>query len=748
MAETCGPANKTITTPTHAASSQSATLPPQHSEITTTTTTTVPPSTTTVTNITVTTTNASPRLFRTRWTARPVCPSAALQFLLSACLSSPLPSSLPHHSSRITNLDIDTAVEMATPPLSSSPVLTRGSRRQQHDHANIPPSSPPPFLGERRSLKRTASASSSIDPDSPSARPSKRRAVRSQLKRCNSTSQSEVGNENARPLTVPVTPSKILKRTPSLLPAIDFQPSPPRGSSRSYLDQPLSEMLHDIPLKKENHYPTPLPTSEISIPTSPTRNAATAATRSGLGRANSAISELRGPLASVPTVVLPKDPTPVTFGRSANKCTYLLSKSHLVSRVHFKVCYLGYGLRKEVEVHCVGFNGAKIHCKGDIYELGYGDKFWSQSGADIMLEIADARVVIRWPNEFLSPTSPLSPAVRPVVLDHETFPFPPEYDEALDTKQNRWPTEGVDKFNGFTGDPVAKLGNPRARHGLLAAAAFSEPAPLRLSPGIWSAAPESPCPRPRQNRLVSPNHQALQSPSCNPAVTQSPFNPFLSMTSQATFTLYEDEDDDVNPIVELPIEQAEDDGFILRESEKPEAHNVELDMMDQEEDDENDFEEVVFDEDDEEDFENSRETILSTTPKKAYKMHKLDESVKQDPLSPKSKQSITKHLTNQLAFSRLASTPLSNLFKSLPTAVIDKVSLEFIQGLLTSVACIGEIKREGKDASGKPLEAEYYYIADMDDDEDRKAIIGSLAKPSLRACRKVHKQYFWKKPKV
>ncbi|KAF3905148.1 hypothetical protein ABW21_db0208772 [Orbilia brochopaga] len=639
---------------------------------------------------------------------------------------------------------------MATPPLSSSsPAFLRA--RRQHD---IPPSSPPIPLGERRSLKRTASSSSSsIDPESPSTRPSKRRAVRSQqLKRAHSTTSThEVGIENVRPPAVPVTPSKVLKRTPSLLPAIDFQPSPPRA--RPPYDQPLSEMLQDLPLplKKENQYPypTPLPTSEITVPTSPQRIPAVPVARSGLGRTSSAISELRGPLASVPTVVLPKEPTVVTFGRSANKCTYLLSKSHLVSRVHFKVCYLGHGLRKEVEVHCVGFNGAKVHCKGDTYELQYGDKFWSQSGADIMLEIADARVVIRWPNEFLSPTASLS-SVRPVILEKSNFPFPEWYQESLDEKTPRWLTESVDKFSGFTGDPVAKLGNPRARTGLLAsaaAAAYCEPAPLRLSP-LWSAAPESPCPRPRQNTTT------------NTAVTASPYNPFVSMTSQATFTLYEDEED-VSPIQEITAED-----YVLRDSEKPED-NPEIDMVDtidtdphsDSDEDEilealglkfhNDSDEEQQEEVDAEDEENHREIVLSTTPKKTYQMHKLDEElVSQDPLSPSSKLSITKHLTNQLAFSRLASTPLSTLYKSLPAAIVDKVTMEFVQGLLGTVGCIGEIKREGKDASGKQLEAEYYYLAEADDDEDRKAIVGSLAKPSLRACRKTHKQYFWKKPKV
>ncbi|KAF3937323.1 hypothetical protein ABW19_dt0202780 [Dactylella cylindrospora] len=631
---------------------------------------------------------------------------------------------------------------MATPPLSSSPALATRVGLRQHDA--VPPSSPPPFLSRRKSLKRSASSSSSIDPESPSSRPAKRRAVRGGLRRANSMSQPETGNENILPSTPQSRPG--LKRTPSLLPAIDFQSSPPRPTRTEPEKLPL-EPICDLPLdqlkkKTTNHYPTPAPTSELGIPTSSPPRAA-APSRSGLRRTNSAISELRAPLASVPTVTLPKDPTPVTFGRSANKCTYLLSKSHLVSRIHFKACFLGLGLRKQVEVHCIGFNGAKVHCKGEIWELRYGDKFWSESGADIMLEIDDARVVLRWPSDSLSPTSPLSPAIRPVVLDAETFPFPPEYVESKDTRKRQWPTEGVDKFLGFTGDPVPTLNKPSARHGSICSAALAEPAPLRLSREPWSVAPESPCPLPKHNRLIA----------------QSPINPFASMTSQATFTLYEDEDDAANVITEPLVEEVEDHGSVLRESQQPESRNTEVEYDDDEDDEEDD--EIEFDD---EDCENSQDpatvvhshsenhnTSLSPgekTPKKTYKIPKLDESVKKDPLSPKSKQSIMKHLINQLAFSRLASTPLSNLYKSLPTAVMDKVSVDFVQALLSNVACIGEIKREGKDASGKPLECEYYYIADMDDDEDRKAIVNSVNKPSLRACRKVHKQYFWKKPKV
>ncbi|KAF3289964.1 hypothetical protein TWF970_003706 [Orbilia oligospora] len=646
---------------------------------------------------------------------------------------------------------------MATPPFTSSPALaTRGQLRQ---HSAVPPSSPPiPFLSRKRSLKRTASASSSIDPDSPSDRPSKRRALRS-LRRTNSVSGSELaGNENARLTPFPATPPRILKRTPSLLPAIDFQTSPPRqvrpAKSEQVSDQ---EPVVVAPEEKANHYPTPVPTSEIGISTSPApKVAAPVSSRQGLNRTNSAFSELRAPLVSVPTVTLPKNCQPVTFGRSVNKCTYLMSKSHTVSRVHFKVTYLGLGLRKSVEVHCVGYNGGRVHCRGDTWELRYGDIFWSESGDDIMVETDNTRVVIRWPSDDLQATSPVSPVIKPVVIPSSTFPYPAEYDLSIETKARNgrpFPTEGVEFFGKFTHEPVPKINIPKPRNGSIDINALTEPAPLRLSREPWNNNPDSPCPQPKRQRLMP----------------VSPL-PFATLsTSQSNFTLYEDEDDEDDDIVFAPIspvkdeEEEEDYGFVLRESEKPEALNTEVELDDDEEDEEEEEEEGVNDNEeedanyDDEDSENVNESAAHTTPTKhtaksqklAYKLkHKLDESVSQDPLTPKSKISLMKHLSNQIAFSRLASTPLSNLIKSLPPGVREKVSVEFVQALLTSVPCIGEIKREGKDASGKLLEPEYYYIADMDFDLDRKSIVCSLNKPSLRSCRKTHKQYFWKKPKV
>ena len=63
--------------------------------------------------------------------------------------------------------------------------------------------------------------------------------------------------------------------------------------------------------------------------------------------------------------------------------------------------------------------------------------------------------------------------------------------------------------------------------------------------------------------------------------------------------------------------------------------------------------------------------------------------------------------------------------------------------LLTATPCIGEIHREGKDAAGKALESEYYYIPDEDRDAQRRAaVVDGLRKPSLRNCRKQHKVCF------
>ncbi|GEQ71664.1 hypothetical protein JCM33374_g5350 [Metschnikowia sp. JCM 33374] len=102
-------------------------------------------------------------------------------------------------------------------------------------------------------------------------------------------------------------------------------------------------------------------------------------------------------------------------------------------------------------------------------------------------------------------------------------------------------------------------------------------------------------------------------------------------------------------------------------------------------------------------------------------------------------------LINHLAFSRLSSTPAS--FLNTISAVVSKLSLQQLRAVLHQVNCIGVIYRQGKDAAGKPLEEEYYYIPEKDRDPERNKLVSSVrGHGGLRACRKTHKQYYWKKP--
>ena len=97
------------------------------------------------------------------------------------------------------------------------------------------------------------------------------------------------------------------------------------------------------------------------------------------------------------------------------------------------------------------------------------------------------------------------------------------------------------------------------------------------------------------------------------------------------------------------------------------------------------------------------------------------------------------HVINQLAFSRLSSTPLSTIASHLPKDA-GSITIDDLRTIIQNTSCIGEVAREGKDAAGKRLESEYYYVPNEDEDEKRReAVVNDLRKPGLRACRKQHK---------
>ncbi|RCK64063.1 Protein PLM2 [Candida viswanathii] len=102
-------------------------------------------------------------------------------------------------------------------------------------------------------------------------------------------------------------------------------------------------------------------------------------------------------------------------------------------------------------------------------------------------------------------------------------------------------------------------------------------------------------------------------------------------------------------------------------------------------------------------------------------------------------------LVNHLAFSRLSSTPAS--FLNTISVSTSQLSLSQIRSILHNLRSIGVIYRQGKDAAGKPLEEEYYYMPENDDDKERTMLVSNVkGHGGLRSCRKTHKQYYWKKP--
>ncbi|MCP0042512.1 hypothetical protein KU433_22595, partial [Salmonella enterica subsp. enterica serovar Montevideo] len=63
------------------------------------------------------------------------------------------------------------------------------------------------------------------------------------------------------------------------------------------------------------------------------------------------------------------------------------------------------------------------------------------------------------------------------------------------------------------------------------------------------------------------------------------------------------------------------------------------------------------------------------------------------------------------------------------------ISRSMLKIIIDGIPCIGEIKREGKDAAGKLLESEFYYMPENDtDDMRRDTVTQSLGKTSMRAA--------------
>lgn len=376
------------------------------------------------------------------------------------------------------------------------------------------------------------------------------------------------------------------------------------------------------------------------------------------------------------------------MGRSSASCHYQLSSNRLISRVHVSACFKAASSSLEedqIEISCSGWNGIKVHCGGQVLDLSKGDKFTScHKSLDIMVDIQDARVCVQWPiinhTPFSSGSSDeeSSPSRRPRSLKrHSTPPSPLRRRHRMTSPVS--PSPAVQAVSIPSSPPNHLLkpsGDPVV---------------------VFEDNPSSPERSSRESLAVSQSTHKLSQPS-NALLAQSQDS--LCNESQA----FSDQDEENDPIIH---------------SFGPFGANL-LPRM--------------------ESFTASDPPKNSPRKEPNTNMEPLQSSMSPPKRRKRSNSFDMKtHIINQLAFSRLSSTPLSTIINHFPDDA-GEFSNEFVKQVIAQTNCIGEVSREGKDAAGKPLESEFYYIPDEDEDEMRReAVVNELRKPGLRACRKQHK---------
>ncbi|KAI9745798.1 MAG: hypothetical protein M1818_000479 [Claussenomyces sp. TS43310] len=502
---------------------------------------------------------------------------------------------------------------------------------------------------------------------------------------------SSPSKANVQPSLPPLAGTK--RPPPSLLPAFEPLSSSPgflRPSKRQALSSPSQRHAYA-------RYPTPIPTSTTGIlSSSPPR---IQLSRPGLQRTQSSGSE-RAPLSAVPTITLSENGAELLMGRSSNSSHYQLSANRFISRVHVKARYIPAITPLEagkIEIVCTGWNGVKVHCHGRTWELGKDDSFTSETEtAEIMLDVQDARVIVAWPTA----SRKASPSIH---------------------TESSWEDET---------SPSRRLVAVNARGQQI------QSSPLRMGQRLVS--PESPTP--------AGSHPANADLS----------SLFADDTEKGVVQVYEDESCEEE-------QRSEEEGGESQMSTQAASQAVSLGDSQSSE-----LSEPGEDDPDEENdpiihsfgpfganISSRMASFTASSPEQRRSRVRRDSSSSPAKRSssastnPAELTPVVNHVVNQLAFSRLSSTPLSTILNHLPAELkggspsraenrgLTKVDLH---RLLLVTPCLGEIHREGKDAAGKALESEYYYIPEEDHDEQRRAaVVEGLRRPTLRNCRKQHK---------
>ncbi|KAL8950170.1 MAG: hypothetical protein Q9222_003777 [Ikaeria aurantiellina] len=500
----------------------------------------------------------------------------------------------------------------------------------------------------------------------------------------------------------------VKRPAPSLLPAFEPFDSPalPRPAKRVARDS--SSRWPD----GDHRYPSPgptLPTSSTGIlSSSPPPQQSTR--RPGVTRTASTLIE-RAPLSTVPSIELDEHGQTILMGRSSNSSHYQLSTNKLVSRVHVRAVYIPAEppAPRIIRIECLGWNGVRVHCEHKAWTLQKGDSFTSETeDADIMVDIQDARVLLQWPRDKPN-------LVTPIDSESPWEEFSPSRGQSMQQRSPlKSPRRRVRLQSPVSPSKAVQAVSTNPSLGLIPELNSSRKVEIYVDEDV------------RQEREAAGHSQAEATQSTQIA-TQPLEDIFNGSQSSALSDPHDfsDNDEENDPIVHSfgPYGANLDSRMAaINAKGSPDRRRPALSPL----------------------------KASSISPQRVRRTG--PPGTQDEETTP-----VMNHVINQLAYSRLASTPLSTIMNQIPSHFKSTnpsakenngLTIASLKHMLNSTACIGEVSREGKDAAGKPLESEFYYIPDMDVDAKRRdAVVDGLRKPGLRACRKQHKQYYWRKPK-
>lgn len=343
----------------------------------------------------------------------------------------------------------------------------------------------------------------------------------------------------------------------------------------------------------------------------------------------------------------------------------------------------------------------KIHCQGTVWDLRKGDTFTSDSGdADIMIDVQDTRVLLQWPKPEQRISTP---------IDSDS---PWEEDRRINATRSlsESPLRRQQRFHS----PISPSPAVNAVHTSSNFPHSSVPVAVKVYEDDQSEG-EDPTAAAAAVAEATQSTQVASQPPCTSLQESQSLSTSLR-ESQSNINAesgdFSDRDEENDPVIH---------------SFGPFGANL-LPRM--------------------ESFTTQSPTTRSPlrpikeATASPSKYRKLSEFTREDSSNP-----VANHVINQLAFSRLSSTPLSTLMDHLPPHLKEsspaskaKFTANSLKKLLDATECVGEVQREGKDAAGKRLESEYYYIPDLDEDMKRRdTVVDGLGKRGLRSCRKQHK---------